>query len=322
MMTLLLLLGLFVCTLVSGMLSGAETGLYSLSRTRVEAEARAGSRRARWIEFLLRDDARLLITLLFAVAFVDETATTVGLALFAPLGLPEGWHELVVSIVLTPFLLFFGGVLPKDLFRRRPHALVGAVAPGVAAVNVVLLPLVWPMRVAMGALFRALSLHEHDLVRVSGREAVIELLRERDQELTPELEGMARKVLELRTLPVERVMVPWRKVETVRADAKAAELRQRLERSGFSRLPVSESGGAVVGYVHQLEVLAGAANADVKEHLRPLAALPPGLSIDRALARLRKSGQRMAVVGTLSRPLGIVTLKDLVEEISGELYRW
>lgn len=322
-MTLLaLFLALVACAVISGILAGAETGLYSLSRTRVEAESRAGSRRARWIEFLLRDDARLLITLLFATAFVDETATTVGLALFEPLGLSDGWHEVVVSLVLTPPLLFFGGILPKDLFRRRPHALVGRVAPGVAAINVLLLPLVWPLRLAMGALFRALALHEHDLVRISGREAVIELLRERDQELTPELERMARKVLELRSMPVERVMVPWRRVDFVRADAPAADLRTRLAGSGYSRLPVVEAGGAVVGYVHQIEVLAGAQAADVHEHLRPLAALPPGLSIDRALARLRKSGQRMAVVGTLARPLGIVTLKDLVEEISGELYRW
>jgi CBS domain containing-hemolysin-like protein len=322
MTAVLWLVALAALVVASGIVSGAETGLYSLSRTRVEAESRAGSRRARWIEFLLRDDARLLITLLLATAFVDEAATSVGLALFEPLGVPDGWHEVIVSLVLTPVLLFFGGVLPKDLFRRRPHALVGAFGPLVAAINVLLLPLVWPLRLAVGALFRALSLHEHELARISGREAVIELLRERDQELTPELERMARKVLELRSVPVERVMVPWRKVDLVLADAGATELRGRLERSGYSRLPVAEPTGAVVGYVHQLEVLAAGAAAGVSEHLRPLAALPPGLSIDRALARLRKSGQRIAVVGTLARPVGIVTLKDLVEEISGELYRW
>ncbi|MBI5435434.1 MAG: DUF21 domain-containing protein [Planctomycetes bacterium] len=322
MTELALLAALCVCVFVSAVLSGAETGLYALSRTRVEAEARAGARSARWIEFLLRDDARLLITLLFATALVDEAATSAGLLLFEPLGLPGAWHEVVVSLALTPVLLFFGGILPKDLFRRRPHALVGRVAPAVAGINVLLLPFVWPLRVAVGALFKAMSLHEHELARVSGREAVIELLRERDEELTPELERMARKVLELRSVPVEQVMVPWKKVDVVRAESGPAELRGRLERSGYSRLPVVEDGGAVVGYVHQLEVLAAGTSAGVQEHLRPLTALPPGLSIDRALARLRKSGQRMAVVGTLGRPLGLVTLKDLVEEISGELYRW
>jgi CBS domain containing-hemolysin-like protein len=46
------------------------------------------------------------------------------------------------------------------------------------------------------------------------------------------------------------------------------------------------------------------------------------MPLDRALARLRQTGQRAALVGSAEAPLGLVTLKDLVEEISGELHRW
>ncbi len=313
---------LVLCVAASAILSGSETGLYSISRTRLDAELRAGIGRSRLIELFLRDDARLLITLLLGTALVDQIATTIGLELLAPLNLPQSAHEIIVAIALTPPLLFFGGVLPKDLFRRRPHTLVGWCAPLLAALSVCVAPLAIPLRLFTGALFRAFGLQEHELVRVGGREAVIELLRERDAELSPELEAMARKVLELRSIAIERVMVPWKKVETLRADGDARTTRGQAERSGFSRWPVVESGGAVVGYVHQLEFLAADERALPREHLRPMLALPPGLSIDRALIRLRKSGQRAAVVGTLARPIGLVTLKDLLEEISGELYRW
>jgi len=37
---------------------------------------------------------------------------------------------------------------------------------------------------------------------------------------------------------------------------------------------------------------------------------------------MRANGQRAALVGPPARPLGLVTLKDIVEEISGELARW
>jgi CBS domain containing-hemolysin-like protein len=320
--TLALFALLALCLVLSAAWSGSETGLYSLSRPRVEAEARAGNSRSRLIAFLLRDDARLLITLLLATAIVDEAATTVGLMLAEPLHMPRHLNEIVVSLALTPLFLFFGGLLPKDLFRRRPHTLVAWCAPLIAASSVALSLLVVPLRFLTGALFRSLGLQETELARVTGREAVIELLRERDAELTPELEKMARKVLELRSVPIERVMVPWRRAETLRHDADAQTTRTRLDRTPYSRLPIVEPSGAVVGYVHQLEVLAAGESATPREHLRPMLALPPGLPIDRALARMRKSGQRAAVVGTLARPLGLVTLKDLVEEISGELYRW
>jgi CBS domain containing-hemolysin-like protein len=159
-----------------------------------------------------------------------------------------------------------------------------------------------------------------ELTRIHGREAVIDMLAERDEVLAPHVEKMARNALELRSLRVERVMVPWRKVVTVRADADAATLRSRLAESPFARLPAVDARGAVRGYLHQLEVL-GAARAPL-DLLRPMFAVEPDMPLDRLLARLRTTGQRAALVGTAAKPLGLVTLKDVVEEITGELARW
>ena len=45
--------------------------------------------------------------------------------------------------------------------------------------------------------------------------------------------------------------------------------------------------------------------------------------IDDALVRMQKTKQRMAIViDKNSKPIGIVTIKDLVEEIVGELMEW
>jgi CBS domain containing-hemolysin-like protein len=56
--------------------------------------------------------------------------------------------------------------------------------------------------------------------------------------------------------------------------------------------------------------------------IRPLIVLDPATPLDRALSRLRQSGQRAALVGSPAKPVGWVTLKDLVEEVTGELSRW
>ena len=69
-------------------------------------------------------------------------------------------------------------------------------------------------------------------------------------------------------------------------------------------------------------MLCAGSSVPLEQHLRPLIFLEPELPLERALARMRSSGLRLAAVGTARRPLGIVTLKDLVEEISGELARW
>ena len=58
----------------SALFSGAETGVYSVSRVRLEAEAGQGRRAARILSGLLRDDAGLLITLLVGANLVQDLA--------------------------------------------------------------------------------------------------------------------------------------------------------------------------------------------------------------------------------------------------------
>ena len=321
-MTLAWLALLALCLLASGIFSGGETGLYSLSRLRVRTEAEHGQRAALIIQRLLRDEAMLLVTLLVANNLVNQVAIHVGRQVLAPFGVPARAEELVLTLLLTPPLFVLGELFPKDFFRRRPHFLVGRCAPVIALAKGFLLPLTWPLRALAVFSARVLGLEAGELARVQGREAVLELLREREATLEPHMESMARNVLELRSLRAERVMVPWRRVETLQRDAPPAAVRTALRRTDYTRLPVVGPQGAVLGYVHQLEVLAAGEGARAADHLRPMIALPPSTPLDRALARLRASGQRAALVGTPERPLGLVTLKDLLEEISGELHRW
>jgi CBS domain containing-hemolysin-like protein len=71
--------------------------------------------------------------------------------------------------------------------------------------------------------------------------------------------------------------------------------------------------------VHLLEVLSAPSKTDLLGHLRPLMALEPQTPIASALLSMRGGGRRMALVGSPDKPLGLVALKDLVEEITGDV---
>jgi CBS domain containing-hemolysin-like protein len=315
----LALLGL--CVLGSAIYSGSETGLYSLSRLRVEAEVRNGSRSARLVQRLLHDERGLLLTLLIGNNLMLQLCADLGEDLTTRFGVPPAWRELVLSGLMTPFLFVFAELVPKDLFHRRPHALVGYTAPLVAASKLVFLPLVLVLRGCVLVIEKALRIpagSQHG----SWRESLLDVLGESEAAVTPATESMVQNVLELRSTPVERVMVPWSKVRRLEASESPERQAAALEACPFSRLVVVDGRGAAVGYVHLLEVLGDPARRPPLDHLRPLITLGADLSLDRALARLRAEGQRLAVVGRREAPLGLVTVKDLVEEISGELSRW
>ncbi|MBK8179386.1 MAG: CBS domain-containing protein [Planctomycetes bacterium] len=184
------------------------------------------------------------------------------------------------------------------------------------------MPIAWPVRGLAWLIEKLLGIAPEALTRAQSRESVLELLHESSSHSVPHVERMARNVLTLQERPIERVMVPWSRVEHLPLGADPKRQYAQVAASRFSRLPVVDERGEVVGYVHQLEALGAGPGVLVTNHLRPMISLEPQASLDTALVRMRASRLRAALVGPPSRPLGLVTLKDIVEEISGELARW
>jgi len=316
----LLLLALALCLAGSFLYAGAETGFYTLSRDQVEVDAEAGSRAARVVRWLLRDEAALLITLLVGNNLALELASHVGDDLVAGLGLSGGWNALLVTVLLTPVVFLLGEALPKDLFHSRPQSLTYGVAPVVVASRVLYWPLERVLRVVSALLERLLGL-ARGRSTARPRERLARLLAEGERQgvLPERARVLAENALALRSTPLESCMTPWVDVLALPEDGVDADLRATLQASRWTRLPVVSSAGSFLGYVHQLEVLAAGEAEPVLAQRRPLPVFDRDMPVDRALLRLRASGKRAAVVGSAAAPVGLVTLKDLVEEISGDL---
>ena len=310
--------------LANAVYSGGETAYYTVSRVRIEMEARQGSRSAQLVRRLLASDTALVSVFVLGVTLSVELITYRAEHVFSVLGLSDLVGRLLLALVLTPIVFFFGDLLPKDLCRRRPHFFLSFAAPFLVLSRWAFWPLERLLSLLSRALMRVLRLEPRLLAAVRGREAVLGFLRESAQSgvLPAHAEQIARNVLKLRSIEVERAMVPWKQVETLPAGAGQAELYARVSRSARTRLPVVGKKGEVLGYVHQLDVLGEGPEVPVLDHLRDLQALPAHTPVDRALARLRATGQRLAIVGTRAAPRGLLTLKDLVEEISGDLAGW
>lgn len=317
----LLSLSFLGCLVCSALYSGSELGFYNLSRVQVEIQARRGSRSARLARWLMRDDSALLITILIGNNLALEIATHVADGGLAAVGLGSAQRVFATTALLSPMLLLFGEALPKELFRRRPHGTLRLAVVLVAASRVLFWPLERLLRALSWLLERAFRTSPGQGSIVAGREAVIGYLEEgrRTGALSPRAVSLAHNALSLRSIPIARAMVPWERAVTLCVDDSEAELLEQVRRARFSRLPVVSASGEVLGYVHQLDVLGGDPEQGVMEVMRELPVLPPATTVSEALSTLRVAAKRAAVVGEAAKPLGILTLKDLVEEISGDL---
>lgn len=316
-----------ICIVLSALFSGAETGFYSLSVARLEVDAEQGKRMARLVRYLARSEHALLVAILIGNNLMIDLVTHYGDVMFGELGLlPETGRELVLTAILTPVVFLFAELVPKDLFRRRPHSLLAVAAPVVAVARVVFLPVSWPLGLVTRVLERLLGIDDANLEELRNREHVYEMLEEGTLSgaLPQDAVELARNVLEVRTMKVSTVMVPWDSVATIPSDVDDAELVERVGASNHTRLPIVEPDGDVRGYVHQLDVLSHQGPEVLGSNLRRIIEFSPDLPVDRALSRLRSRGQRTALVREegSKRPLGLVTLKDLAQTIVGDFADW
>ncbi len=321
----LLILALLVCLVASFVFSGSETGIYTLSRIRVDMEADQGHRPARMVRMLLRDESALLITILIGNNLAIELASHVGDSLLGSLpgagGLDPAWRALLLTLALTPPLFLLGEALPKELYRRRAHSMVYPTVPLILTARWLLWPIERVLRLLTATLERLFALGSNRVTLGGRRERLAAMLAEgrRHGVLNERAEALASNALQLRTLPVSHAMVPWDEVQYVSRAQSNEDLYRVVCESRFTRLPVVDEHGHLEGYIHQLEVLSAGPDSPVLSHLRRVSAMPVDTPVDRAILHLRGGGRRGAAVGSAHEPVGWVTLKDLVEEISGEV---
>jgi len=314
------LAGLLVCILASFFFSGVETGIYALNRLRLKMRTDEGEPRALRVSELLHQPQLLISTILIGNHTGNYGAT------FFFQGLAGGlWSvldpEVVTTLLLTPLIFVFGEITPKNIFRLRADDLVYRTSGILKIACVLLRPLALPLRF-FGRLTRALP-RETPADQVSFSRGRIEgLVREvtEDGELTEAQSRMLRNVLRLSSLPIRDVMVPLDRVDTIEEGFTREDLLAVSARNGRTRIPVTEKGSGrpiLVATVLDLVFKKGAEVADV---VREVPVLSMDRTVDQALRVLRVRRRSMAFVrNEKSEIVGIVTVKDLVEEVSGEL---
>jgi CBS domain containing-hemolysin-like protein len=309
----------------SAFFSGMETGLISLNRLRLRHEVERKNRRALIIHSYVTNSERLLgITLagsnlcnvIIAVAFAALAARLFGHSWLVDLG---------TTLVSAAIVLVLAEIIPKLLFRRYSHRLCLTFADVLNVLAWLLAPLVWFLGVLM-----------HLIARLSGRgaekpasffvsrEELKHLAKEGEVGgvLTAEERQMIHGVFDFPYKAVQEVMVPLARAVTVAPDTGLEELFGISQRTGYARFPVRD-GDKIIGVANVYEILFQG-NLGKDQTVRELMHKPQFVlatdRINRVLPVLRASRTPISIVlSPDGRPLGMITIEDIVEEIVGDV---
>ncbi|WP_433395721.1 hemolysin family protein [Streptomyces sp. CA-146814] len=314
---------------------GAEFALISVRRSQIEPEAEAGNRRARSVIWGLEHVSALLaaaqlgITLCTLVlGIVAEPAIAHLLEpVFDAVGVPDGLvHALsfVIALSVATYLhMLLGEMVPKNIALAEPARSALLLGPPLVAMARALRPVIFAINAFANALLKLLRVETKDEVSATfSDDQLARMVQDAgDAGLVDDRSAeRLHHALELGRRPVRDVVMPVDRVLYARVGTTPEELERLSHVSGFSRFPVMDSEGRILGYLHVKDAL-DATPRDAPfpvTALRPIARVRAATPLDDVLTALRRSRTHLAaVLDEGDRLVGMVTMEDVLRELVG-----
>jgi monovalent cation:H+ antiporter-2, CPA2 family len=120
---------------------------------------------------------------------------------------------------------------------------------------------------------------------------------------------------------VRRVMVPWTRVHRLSRALSLQEVLRQISHRHYSRWPaVDAMTDSPVGYLLTKDLVAEASTAtDWTKLVRPLHFVGPDASIAATLLELQRDGTTVCIVADAGRPIGLITIEDILEQVVGRM---
>jgi putative hemolysin len=329
------LIWIIVAWLMIVFFTGIEIAFASANKLTIELKKKQGISSSIILAGFLERPARFIGTTLigfniFLVVFgllVGETFAPLWDFLIKKTAIPETgvdiFRLIFETLVSTLFILFFGELLPKALFRARSDSLLSFFA-GITnffcnifypihtffiIISEWILKYVFNLRIdERKELFSRADL-EH-FYQESGESG------ESSQELNTELFEAA---LSLPKVKIRECLVPRKEIEGIDLGSTIEDARNKFVSTKLSKLVVFEGNiDHVSGYIHQLDLFRKAPS--IQSILLPIPAVPESMSATDLISKFTKERKSIAwVVDEFGGTAGIVTMEDLLEEIFGEI---
>lgn len=210
---------------------------------------------------------------------------------------------LLVVLVVMPFVLLGGYLLPRWLVRPRAESLRSLVVP-----------VLKPLRRVLGLVLPARSVPGAGELRAVWREGAAAGLAA-DDELV-----MVGGVITFTERPVREVMTPRTDIVAVAEDDPLEHIAAVFAQSGYTRLAVYRGTlDEIVGMLHAFDLFK--LRPGDRLPVRPVANAPAGRTCGDLLLDMQRERRHLAVVlDEFGGTLGIVTLEDLLEELVGKIF--
>ena len=230
----------------------------------------------------------------------------------------------LVVLIITVLTIIFGELVPKRIGQMFPETVAAIVAPPMQWLSMATRPLVVLLSKTTEAILRLIGIKGHSNRPVTEEEIAASLEEGLDAGVIEAQEHqMVRNVFRLDDRQIGSMMIPRAEIRWLDANAPIADVLRAVVDDPHARYPVCRGGlDDVIGVITAqglLKPLAEGRTPVLTEELQAPVFVPETLSGMELLDHFRSHvAQLVFVVDEYGAVQGVITLRDVLEAITGE----
>ena len=329
-----LIIGILVTMLFSGFFSGMEIAFVASNRMLAEMDREKGGLSQRCLAIFYQHPSHFVSTMLVG----NNIALVVYGVLFAQIfdqtlfySLSDGMRVIADTILSTVVVLFTGEFLPKTLFKNNPNTMLTFFAIPAWICYVVLWPISRFANLLSKGILRIFGIKmaknddDKEFTKVDLDYLVQSSIdNAKDEDEIGEEVKIFQNALDFPDTKVRDCMVPRTEIDAVEDISTIAQLMQTFIESGHSKILVyHEDIDHIIGYIHSSDMFkipASDQNARCDQWVRNIDFVPETMPASKLMQSLMQKKRSLAVVvDEFGGTSGLVSLEDIMEEITGEI---
>ncbi|MBR2457873.1 MAG: HlyC/CorC family transporter [Bacteroidaceae bacterium] len=328
----LIILGLI---LLNGILSMTEMAMVSARKSSLSTEARNGNERARRALSIAENPNRMLSTIQIGITLIgiltgiysgSQLAGSLATLLDA-LGMAHSYSmtlaQGVIVIIVTFLTLLFGELLPKRIGMATAESIAKAMATPMNYLSTMAAPFVWLLSKSTSVIFSLIGLRDEGS-KVTEEEIKSIIQEGKDSgEVQPMEEDLVNRIFMMGDLTVGSIMTSKHDLVCLDLGQSAEEIKTVIRENLYEVYPVSEgSMDNIRGLALLKDLFVALDDKDfaLEKLIRPATYFHENTSIYKMLEQMKSENiSRGLVCDEYGSCLGIVTLKDMMEGIVGNI---
>lgn len=318
----------------------AEIAIISMNDAKLSKMAAEGDKRAIRLSKLTNQPARFLATIQVAItlsgflgsAFAAENFSGVLAEWLVKIGTPLPTDVLnsialiAITIVLSYFTLIFGELVPKQVAMRKAESLALGMSGLISGISKAFAPLVGLLTISTNGVLRLFGIDPNAEEEDVGEEEIRMMVDVGNEKGTIDNEerDFIQNVFEFDNLAVEEIITHRTEVVMLNQEDPIDVWDETIVETGYTYYPIcDETPDKIVGVLNTkiyFRLKEKTKETVLEQAVAPAYFVPETLKADILFRNMKKDRVQFAVVldeyGGMS---GIVTIKDLIEELVGDL---